>query len=128
MPTTVFSISCSNCKAFLRCLLTSRRKRCTIVCQKKNGHLPIFLIVQATFSCFAIVATMLLTHRAILRASRRPSLTIKLYWITEHAAITNAAVRQATHRGPDPRLAISPWDDGAVRPGRRPSDCRDPAP
>jgi hypothetical protein len=30
----------------------------TIVCQKKNGHLPIFLIVQVSLTCAAIVATL----------------------------------------------------------------------
>jgi len=40
----------------------------TIVRQKKNGHLPIFLIVQANLTCAAIVATMLLRSCPYFRA------------------------------------------------------------
>jgi hypothetical protein len=71
------------------------QQRRTIVCQKKNGHLPIFLIVQATFDRFSIVATMLLqVAHDMLLVMRRPSLTIELYGIAECAAMGNTAVRQ----------------------------------
>jgi hypothetical protein len=40
----------------------------TIVCQKKNGHLPIFLIVQANLTCAAMIATLLLRACPYFRA------------------------------------------------------------
>jgi hypothetical protein len=53
-----FSDVCSRAPAAVR----------TIVCQKKNGHLPIFLIVQVNLTCAAIVAAMLLRARPYFRA------------------------------------------------------------
>jgi hypothetical protein len=78
----------------------------TIVCQKKNGHLPIFLIVQAKLTCAAMIATMLLRACLCFRACsgfrppelfkpalRRPSLTTELYGIARYVAMKNTAVR-----------------------------------
>jgi hypothetical protein len=46
----------------------ARRSVRTIVCQKKNGHLPILLIVQANLTCAAMIATMLLRACPYFRA------------------------------------------------------------
>jgi hypothetical protein len=85
----------------------ARHSMCTIVCQKKNGHLPIFLIVQANLTCAAMIATMpLRACRAspcpgfrspdlFKSAFRLPSLTIELYGIAGYAAMKNTAVRHS---------------------------------